>query len=226
MTTVQIGELIGVGRDADVFAIDDARVLRRYRDGWSAQGEVEVMAYLAAHGYPVPEVYPSEQYPDDLLMERLSGPTMVAALASGELAPTDGGRTLGNLLAQLHAIPAPSGSSDRILHLDLHPDNVILSPAGPKVIDWRNHRKGPPGLDWAMSGLILAQVAVNGLDGVDATDAAHDGLVAMLDEAGDGVVTEDHLRLAVTRRSADPNMSAYELDHIGDAATLLRSLLA
>lgn len=163
---MQIGDLIGVGRDADVFAVGDTRVLRQYRDGSSARGEVEVMAYLASRGYPVPAVYPNREYPDDLLMERLNGPTMLAALAAGELTPSAAGRMLASLLARLHAIPAPSGSAARILHLDLHPGNVILAPDGSRVIDWRNSREGPPGLDWAMSGLILAQVAVDGIEGV------------------------------------------------------------
>ena len=44
---------------------------------------------------------------------------------------------------------------DALLHLDLHPDNVILSPSGPVVIDWRNTRRATapstlprPGSSW------------------------------------------------------------------------------
>lgn len=49
--------------------------------------------------------------------------------------------------------PAP----DAILHLDLHPDNVILSPSGPVVIDWRNTRRGDDGaIDVATTWLIMA----------------------------------------------------------------------
>ena len=45
------------GRDADVFAIGTARVLRRYRDGGDVAGEAAVMAYVGGLGYPVPNVY-------------------------------------------------------------------------------------------------------------------------------------------------------------------------
>lgn len=48
------GELLGSGRTADVFAIDDRWVLRQYRDGGDAAPEAAVMSYLADHGYLVP----------------------------------------------------------------------------------------------------------------------------------------------------------------------------
>ena len=35
-----------------------------------------------------------------------------------------------------------------------------MGPTGPVVIDWTNARPGPPGLDVAMSALILAGVAL------------------------------------------------------------------
>jgi aminoglycoside phosphotransferase (APT) family kinase protein len=43
-----------------------------------------------------------------------------------------------------------------LLHLDLHPENVILSPAGPVVIDWANARRGEPLLDVVYTGIIVA----------------------------------------------------------------------
>ncbi|MFI0517473.1 phosphotransferase [Streptomyces sp. WSLK1-5] len=66
------------------------------------------------------------------------------------------------LLHRLHSVPArvSADPANRILHLDLHPDNVMLTSGTPVVIDWRNTEEGPPGLDWGMSALILAQVAV------------------------------------------------------------------
>ncbi|MFF4396554.1 phosphotransferase family protein [Streptomyces sp. NPDC001480] len=69
---------------------------------------------------------------------------------------------LARLLRLLHAVPARDSADPgaRVLHLDLHPDNVILTPDGPRVIDWSNAEDGPPGLDWGTSAVILAQVAV------------------------------------------------------------------
>lgn len=51
---MRIGQLLGTGRSADVYAIDEAWVLRRYRDSSDATPELAVMSYLSACGYPVP----------------------------------------------------------------------------------------------------------------------------------------------------------------------------
>jgi aminoglycoside phosphotransferase (APT) family kinase protein len=57
---------------------------------------------------------------------------------------------------------APSAAADTLLHLDLHPDNVILSRAGPMVIDWRNTRRGDAAIDVATTWLIMATSEVPG----------------------------------------------------------------
>jgi aminoglycoside phosphotransferase (APT) family kinase protein len=61
--------------------------------------------------------------------------------------------TLAALHARLHEIPF---ESERLLHMDFHPDNVLLSPSGPVVIDWTNARRGTPALDVAMTWVIAA----------------------------------------------------------------------
>ena len=43
-----------------------------------------------------------------------------------------------------------------MLHLDLHPANVILSPDGPVVIDWTNGARGDAAADLALTWIILA----------------------------------------------------------------------
>jgi len=53
---------------------------------------------------------------------------------------------------------------DRVLHLDLHPANVILSPKGPVVIDWANAGRGPAGLDPALAIAIFASARANADD--------------------------------------------------------------
>jgi Phosphotransferase enzyme family len=40
--------------------------------------------------------------------------------------------------------------------IDFHPENVLLSPSGPVVIDWTNARCGDPPLDVAMTWVIGA----------------------------------------------------------------------
>jgi hypothetical protein len=48
------GPLIGSGRAADVYALDDGRVLRRYRTAHSCAVGADLMRYLREAGYPVP----------------------------------------------------------------------------------------------------------------------------------------------------------------------------
>ena len=151
-------QLLASGRDADVWVLDGDRVLRRYRDGRDMSREASVMRHAARHGFPVPLVFDTSA--DGMVLERLHGPTMLAALLAGELAPAPAGRTLGDLLVRLGAVPCPPAGA--LLHLDLHPDNVVLTAGGPVVIDWSNATGGPSTLDIAMSALIIAEVAVGG----------------------------------------------------------------
>jgi tRNA A-37 threonylcarbamoyl transferase component Bud32 len=71
-------ELIASGRDSDVYAYADGLVLRRYRDGRSAEGEAATLRAVAELGYPVPVVH--EASGPDIVMERVDGPTLTEAL--------------------------------------------------------------------------------------------------------------------------------------------------
>lgn len=224
--------LLGTGRTADVYALDENRVLRRYRTGLTAAGEAAVMTHLAAAGYPVPPAEPGP-LPTDLVMPRLQGPTMLAALLHGQMTARTAGETLAGLLEKLHALPARLAArpGDRILHLDLHPDNVLLTPDGPMVIDWTNSQEGPPGLDWAMSALILAQAATvlhagedlppDGRADVPRTgeDLLPDGLRAGQDLPLDGPA--DMLR---TGENLPPEGPADQENLAGEVRTLLTAL--
>ncbi|WP_105971530.1 phosphotransferase [Streptomyces geranii] len=222
------GRLLGSGRTADVYELaGTAWVLRRYRDGYGdPAAEAAVMEHVRGHGYPVPEVRAGTG--TDLVLERLSGPTMLEALGAGLLAASEGGEMLAVLLHSLHAVPPRlpgAGPGTCVLHLDLHPENVILTPDGPRVIDWANAEEGPPGLDRAMSAVILAQVAVS----VDPLAApAREMLTALLTapsavpEAGR---TAEGLPEARRRRAANPTMSRTEVELLGTAEDLIRTLL-
>jgi len=161
------GVLIGRGRAADVYALDAGRVLRRYRTSYSCAAEADLMRYLRQAGFPVPEVL----YADggDLVMERLDGPDMLTDLASHPWRVTRHARVLADLHDRLHQIAAPAGlprpfgPGDQILHLDLHPANVMLTADGPVVIDWTNGMAGPAGADVAMACLIMASSDVDDL---------------------------------------------------------------
>jgi aminoglycoside phosphotransferase (APT) family kinase protein len=153
------GPLVGTGRSADVFALGNDRVLRRYRVPIDATVEAGLMRHLAAAGYPVPEVYDADGR--DLVMERLDGPDMLADLGRRPWRIPRHARTLADLHNRLHRIDGPPGwpavgSGTTMLHLDLHPANVMLTKRGPVVIDWVGARVGAPGVDVAMAYLILA----------------------------------------------------------------------
>ncbi|MET9672471.1 phosphotransferase [Streptomyces sp. NPDC006482] len=215
-------KIIGQGRTADVYALDEAgeRVLRRYRDGSDATREAGVMTRLADHGYPVPAVLHAEGA--DLVMERLTGPSLLDALLDGTYEPEPAGELIAGLLDRLHALPEtrptrPHGP--RLLHLDLHPGNVVLTPGGPVVIDWQTAEEGPPGLDHAVSALILAEVAVSP---APYAPGARAGLAALLSAVRAPLLP--HLPAARTRRAADPNLTPGEVAALGAAESLVRSL--
>jgi aminoglycoside phosphotransferase (APT) family kinase protein len=152
-------KLIAAGRASEIFDLGDGRVLRRFLAGGDSEREALVMEHARGNGYPVPRVL--EVTDDALVLDRIEGPTMLAELRRRPWTLRRHAALLADLHEKLHEIDAPSGleaagPGERLLHLDLHPDNVILSPAGPFVIDWTNALRGEPALDVAMTWVILA----------------------------------------------------------------------
>lgn len=161
------GRLIGSGRAADVYELDGARVLRRYRVKADVEPEARLMRYLRAAGFPVPEVYDADG--TDMIMARLRGTDMLTDLTRRPWLARRHAVTLARMHDQLHEIvapawlPRPLGDGDRVMHLDLHLGNVVLAESGPVVIDWSNGAAGPPGADVAMAALIMRISEVDGL---------------------------------------------------------------
>ena len=168
------GPLLGHGRSADVYDLGDGRVLRRYRPEAVRDGLVErealVMRHLVDHGFPVPAVHAASGA--DLVMQRLDGHTMLTDL---ERRPWRLGRH-AERWAELHrqlaavpvgdlverGVPARFGPPESILHLDFHPDNIMLTPDGPVVFDWTNATIGPSAADVAQSWIVGATSTVDG----------------------------------------------------------------
>ncbi|MFF7205543.1 phosphotransferase [Streptomyces sp. NPDC008141] len=205
-------ELIARGRDADVFALDESRVLRRYRhEGRSTYLESRLMTHLAANGYPVPKMY--EVTDTDMVLERLTGPTMLEALAQRPWQVRSLGRALGRLHHRLHALPAPNwlpkrfgtAGNDRVLHLDLHPDNVVLTAHGPVVIDWSNARAGDPAADVAMTIVTVGSADVPGV-----VARLGRGLLLRAVQSGCGTDPAPRLQEVLNIKLADPNLTATE----------------
>ena len=151
-------EPIAAGRASDILDLGDGLVLRRFKAGGDAEREALVMRHAAGHGYPVPHV--EDVRDDGLVLERIEGPTMAAYLRRHPWALRRQAALLARLHAELHQIQTPpqlnGTDSDRLLHLDLHPENVLLSPAGPVVLDWTNAAAGEPALDAALTWVIAA----------------------------------------------------------------------
>jgi aminoglycoside phosphotransferase (APT) family kinase protein len=168
------GPLIGTGRAADVYDVGRGRVLRRYRDGTGATvaKEAAIMRHLRAHGYPVPEVFDAAGA--DLVMQRLDGVTMLADLKSHPWRARAHADTMVALHQRLVAVPvdglaAPPGPLEQrfeppeaIVHLDFHPDNVMLTAGGPVVFDWTNAALGPAAADVAHAWIVAATSTVEG----------------------------------------------------------------
>lgn len=154
------GRLIGTGRSADIYALGSGRVLRRFRFPYDTQAEADLMIYLAKAGFPVPAVYDASG--PDLIMERLEGRDMLSDVARRPWLAGKYGRDVADLHNRLHQIDAPPGlrpafePGNKVLHLDLHPANVMLTARGPVVIDWTNAAAGAPAVDVAMVYVILA----------------------------------------------------------------------
>jgi Ser/Thr protein kinase RdoA (MazF antagonist) len=191
-------------------------VLRRYRARGEVTREAATMAHVVAHGFPAPAVFSAEG--TDLVMERLHGPVLLDAVASGDQDAGAAARVLADLHARLHALPARSGAADeRVLHLDLHPANVVLTERGPVLIDWTNATDGPADLDVALTAVILAQAAVD--PGQVYARIAREMLTEFV--AATGQQALPLLDRAIARRAADRSLTPAEVGLLDDAAALI-----
>jgi aminoglycoside phosphotransferase (APT) family kinase protein len=170
MSKPRPGPLLAAGRSADVYLLGTGKVVRRYREPYAAdfdaRREAEVMTYARERGFPVPRVYDADR--TDIVMDRVTGPSMLAYISRRPWTLRSQARTLAGLHSRLHAIaapgwlPEPFGGGGTLLHLDLHPDNVLVTSQGVVVIDWQNAARGPAGADLAKTWIILATASVPG----------------------------------------------------------------
>jgi tRNA A-37 threonylcarbamoyl transferase component Bud32 len=220
------GPVMDAGSFATLYALDDERVLRRYRSGGDAGPEARLLTYLARQGLPVPWVV--HRGGPDLEMERLHGPTLLQGLASGEVPIAEGARLMSDLHTRLHTIEVPPElrASYRpgfvIVHLDLHPGNVVLSDEkGPALVAWGSAGLASAAADLATTALLIAEVASDGQE--EHSRAARALLAAFLHEAPP--LPPAALDSAAARRIVDPWLVPGERELIPQAARLVRTMI-
>jgi hypothetical protein len=165
---MQVGPMIAAGRDCHIFAAGAGEVVRRARDGRSLEREASIMRHARRSGFPVPEVFDADGA--DILMERISGVNMGQDLGRRPWRLRSHAVLLAELLRQLAAVRAPDWlpavegcPGTKLLHLDLHPFNVLITDDGPRVIDWANASRGAAGADLANTWLTMATAPVPGI---------------------------------------------------------------
>ena len=218
---MQVGPMIASGRDCYIYAAGTAKVVRRARDGRSLEREASVMRHARRNGFPAPEVFDADG--SDILMERVDGPTLMQDAFRRPWRLRHHARLLIDLLGQLATVPAPGwlpaaqGCMGRsLLHLDLHPLNVLVGADGPRVIDWANASRGAPGADLANTWLTMATAPMTGpvrragrrlmlrtfLEGID-REAARPYLAAMAQRRRADRYVSDAERATIDRLVAD-----------------------
>jgi aminoglycoside phosphotransferase (APT) family kinase protein len=181
--------------------------------------EARTMSFIREQGYPVPAVEEVSDDGFDMVMERIEGMTMVDALGKAPWTVRRQAATLADLHRRLHEIeapdflpPAPVGTGTRVIHLDLHPLNVMIGPKGAFVIDWPNAHRGDPDVDVGVAWVLMAagQIPAGGLKarlmGFGRSMLVN-GFLSHFDREAVGGL----LRLIVEMKVRDPHMSEVEV---------------
>jgi len=225
-----LGPKIAEGRDSEIFEHGDGKVLRRAFVTRSLVGEADLMNYVRGHGYPVPEVFDAGE--GWLVMERIDGRDLLDTIKKSPAGLRDAAQLLAGLHTQLGAIAAPTWleaapgpAGDRLVHLDLHPMNVMVTASGPIVIDWSNAKRGVPEMDVANTWALLK-----------CGEIPQRGLQKWISQLGRGLLLKDFLSFLdqpaaarmmpalVEWRSADRHHSEKELAKMRRLATHVAKL--
>jgi Ser/Thr protein kinase RdoA (MazF antagonist) len=150
-----------------------------------------------------------------MVMERLHGVTMLQDLIEHPEHAGEHGRTLAELHRLLDRVPAmkPSNADERLLHLDVHPGNVMLTASGPVLFDWTNAAPGRRDLDVATTWLVLACMGMDEAATTDQVMMRAQLLGGFLDRI-DTAKIRTVLPVAGAARLADPATTTVERVHI------------
>jgi Ser/Thr protein kinase RdoA (MazF antagonist) len=197
-----LGEKIGEGAAAEVFAWAPGQVVKLFRPATSrrlAWHEIQMTHTAFAAGAPSAEMLGVVTLNGRLgmVLQRFEGPTLVHLLRSGAVTRLRGGAILAELALTVHKLPVPPDvvslrdwmdawlrSAGALLpahinegvratieklssvqnpkeaglcHGDLHPGNVIMTEAGPRLVDWSGSIRAPAVYDLAISHVLLTE---------------------------------------------------------------------
>ena len=167
------------------------------------------MAWLVSAGVPVPTVHRTDGRV--MVMDRVSGPTMLDDLQQKPWRLWRHAKTLAALQRSINEVAAPDWlasddalpAGDVIVHGDLHPMNVILGPRGPVVIDFTNAGRSSAAFDAAISTVLMATFETSGL--IDRIGQRL--LVRAFRHARGAALVDSGLDDACNYRLADPNVT-------------------
>lgn len=139
------GEVTLEGRFGFVLSrFDGPTLLQLSRSGatsFEQTGAILASLYLSVHNTPLP---PDTPFLRDVMKGwmHFSSDIVPDHIAAGILA----------LIERLRP-------EDGLCHADLHPDNVIMTAGGPRIIDWAAAVRGPAAFDLARCHVMLSEVA-------------------------------------------------------------------
>ncbi len=214
--TDDLGEPIATGRAADVYDLGDGTVLRRYRAGADTETEARAMTWLNDQGLPVPRVHRASG--TDIVMDRAGGVTMLADLVRRPWRSARHARLLARLQRSVNSLAAPDWfprrtgvpSGDSVLHLDLHPMNMLVDGDAATIIDWTNLSAGERSFDAAVSYVMMSAFETTGWR----ARTAQRVLVETFARAHGWGTIDATLGAAARYRLADPNVTAGERERL------------
>jgi uncharacterized protein (TIGR02172 family) len=204
MKLSQLGPVIGRGRSADIFALDEARVLKLFNTGVSPAHvayEFCVAQAVVNSGVAAPRAHDlvDVEGRSGIVYERVHGTSMLKRLSSQPWAVKRLAGILADAHVSIHArtttadgLPAQRERMLRIIdrlgldvvsadekanvltalqqqpdgtalcHGDFHPDNVLLTNNGPRIIDWNNATVGNPNADVQWTLWVLQHAPTTG----------------------------------------------------------------
>lgn len=211
------GPLLASGRDGDIYEFGPGLVLRRAKNRRVIEGEARTIAYASDHGYPVPKIHDVRAGGTEIVMERIEGPMMMDVMMQKPWLMGRYASELADLHDRLHTIPAPEwlpsvDDGDRLVHLDLHPMNVMMTKSGPIVIDWPNAERGTALADVAVTFVLLTCPQVPGSRVLNnAVRPLRVALARKFASRYKGRALDEKLILAAQLKAIDANLSAEEV---------------